>query len=103
MLDIIRIALSKRARIYVSISGGKDSQAMSRVLRNNHIPIEGFIHCDLGRTEWPESLEMCHKIANRYQRPFYILRRSDGIDLLQHWINKLKKHKGTGIPFWSSK
>lgn len=102
-IQLIYTALAMGARLYANISGGKDGQAMSRVLRNNHIPIEGFMHCDLGRVEWPESMPMCQKMRDLYLRPLYIIKRSDGQDLIDRWQNRLEKLRGTGKPFWSSK
>lgn len=103
MIDIIKNALSKGARIYSNISGGKDGQAMSRVLRSNQIPIEGFIHCDLGRVEWPESMLMCRQTEAIYQRPLYVLKRADDQDLMDRMENRLQKLANTKDPFWPSK
>lgn len=103
MQHLLNIALDKGAKIYGSISGGKDSQAMIRVLSNNGVKIEALLHCDLGSVEWKESLPMCEKIASEYGLPLHILRRSDGLGLFEQWQKRMIKLKGTGKPFWSSK
>ncbi len=102
MIDAINIAIRKGAKVYSNISGGKDGQAMSYVLCQNKIPIEKFLHADLGRVEWKESLEMCMRIAESHKRPLQIVLRKDKKDLLQVWRNRMEKLKGTGKPFWSS-
>lgn len=102
MKEVIDIAIRKGAKIFASISGGKDGQAMSRVLINNNIKIEAFIHADLGRTEWPQSMGMCQKIADEHSRPLIVVTRADGLDMLSYWERRMKALKGTGKPFWSS-
>lgn len=101
--EIIKTAIAAGAKIYASISGGKDGQAMAKHLDNLGHEITGFVYAELGRVEWPESLGMCHKMAELFNIPLHIIKRTDGADMLQHWQNRLDKVAGTGKPFWSSK
>src|SRR5438309_611837 len=99
---LINQAIEKGAKLYGSISGGKDGQAMVKSLFDNGIALEGLIHADLGRIEWPESLPMCRKSAAEFKLPLHIVTRTDGRDMVDHWKHRLNKLKGTGKPFWSS-
>ena len=58
MNDIINKAIAKGAKIYGSISGGKDGQAMINSLMTWGYNITGLVHADLGRVEWPQSMGM---------------------------------------------
>jgi 3'-phosphoadenosine 5'-phosphosulfate sulfotransferase (PAPS reductase)/FAD synthetase len=102
-LDLIDLAMSKRARLFVSVSGGKDGQAMAEAIYRKGIPVECLIHCDLGRVEWPESMPHCLWHARHFGWPLHIVRRSDGKGLLEYWKQRMLTLKGTGIPFWSNK
>ncbi len=86
-----------------SISGGKDSQAMMHYLKNNGITAHSVIHCDLGKVEWPESGPFCEKISQDiFNLPVTVLKRKDGLGLLEYWKRRMIKLKGSGKPFWSS-
>src|SRR5687767_8297808 len=102
MIDQINIAISKGAKLYASISGGKDGQAMVKTLINWDYNIEGLIHADLGRIEWIESMTMCERLHHEFNIALHVIRRSDNRDLLDHWDNRLQKLTGSGKPFWSS-
>jgi len=102
-LDLINIAINKGGKIYASISGGKDGDAMVETLVKNGYSIAGLVHADLGRVEWPESLPQCLKCSDKFGIPLHVVTRTDGADMLQHWQNRLEKVRGTGKPFWSSK
>lgn len=115
-LDNAEQALDRGAALVVSISGGKDSQAMALALAALHAarswtgPIVA-LHADLGRVEWqgdptvpgfrsaPEQVE---KIAADAGLPLHVVRRNDGRDMIDHWEARAKKLEGTGKPFWSS-
>lgn len=73
-----------------------------RTLVKNQIPIAGLIHCDLGRSEWPQSLTQCRQQATEYSLPLHVLKRKDGLDLLAYMWKRLRKLEGTGKPFWPS-
>jgi 3'-phosphoadenosine 5'-phosphosulfate sulfotransferase (PAPS reductase)/FAD synthetase len=100
--ELINQAISKGAVTYANLSGGKDGQAMLKAVIEAGIPVEGIIHCDLGRTEWPQSMQMCERSAAEYSLPLHIVKRTDGVDMLGHWENRMKKLEGSGKPFWSS-
>lgn len=102
MTHLIDTAIKLDAAIYGSISGGKDGQAMVRTLVRNGIPLDGLLHCDLGRSEWPQSMSMCESQASEYVQPLHVLRRADGLDLLAYMQRRLEKLRGTGKPFWPS-
>ena len=102
MHHIIQQAITKGAKLYASISGGKDGQAMGRTLANNGIHITGFIHADLGRIEWKESHHMCVAMANELNRPLHIVRRTDGLGLVELWKRRMVQLMGQNKPFWSS-
>lgn len=102
MMELIKIALAKNAAVYGSVSGGKDGQAAVRTMKQNGIPLTGLIHCDLGRSEWPQSMAMCEKQAAEYGLPLHILRRRDGLDLLAYMQRRMRLLAGTGKPFWPS-
>jgi len=99
---LIDKAISLGAEIHCSVSGGKDGQAMTKMLATNGYPITSMIHCDLGRVEWPQSIDMCRKQAKEFTLPLHILKRKDGLDLLAYWYRRLLLLKDTGKPFWSS-
>lgn len=101
MLELITQAIDKGANLHLSISGGKDGQAMANVVCSN-FNVTSFIHADLGRVEWPESLPQCIKASEKFNVPLHVVTRKDGRDLLQRWNDRLDKLKGTGKPFWSS-
>jgi 3'-phosphoadenosine 5'-phosphosulfate sulfotransferase (PAPS reductase)/FAD synthetase len=102
MIDLINLAVSKGAKIYPNISGGKDSQAMAKMLVNNSFPIEEFIYCDLGKIAWKEGLENCLQLSEEFSIPLRTVRRSDGLGLVDLWRRRAVQLKGTGKPFWSS-
>jgi 3'-phosphoadenosine 5'-phosphosulfate sulfotransferase (PAPS reductase)/FAD synthetase len=101
MLDTIKIAVDKGAKIFASISGGKDGQAMTKVLASQ-FKITGLVHAELGRIEWAESLENCKASAQEFGLPLHIITRADGRDMVDHWKNRMYKLAGQGKPFWSS-
>lgn len=82
--------LDAGAALAISISGGKDSQAMALALvalhRERGWKGEVFaIHADLGRIEWPESAAHVERIAELAGIELVVVRRKDGRDMLDHW------------------
>jgi hypothetical protein len=74
MLDTIKIAVDKGAKIFASISGGKDGQAMTKVLASQ-FKITGLVHAELGRIEWAACISWPGRV-NRFgahQRPGIVL------------------------------
>jgi hypothetical protein len=83
-------ALDKGAALAVSVSGGKDSQAMLSALARLHAergwtgPIFA-VHAELGRIEWTGSLEHVERMARAAGVPLTVVRRADGRDMIAHW------------------
>lgn len=102
MIELIRQAITMGAKMYWSISGGKDGQAGTKVTHNWGFPIEGLIHADLGKVEWEESLPMCQRQSEELNVPLFVVKRADGLGLLEYWQKRMMKLQGKGIPFWSS-
>lgn len=92
------------AALFVSISGGKDSQAMLVSLAGVHRAL-GWqcglfaIHADLGRTEWKQSLPHCQKLCDDLGIFLKVVRRPQG-DLLQEIQDRQAKLTGTGRSAW---
>lgn len=94
------------AALFVSISGGKDSQAMLVTLAEMHRERawkSGLfaIHADLGRTEWKESLPHCQRLCDELGIHIAVVRRPQG-DLLQEIQDRQAKLTGTGRSAWPS-
>lgn len=102
--SVIQEALAQGAALVVSISGGKDSQAMLMALVTAYVhhgwtgPIYA-LHADLGRAEWPESFSHCQRMAATAGVNLVVIRRPQG-DLVQEIEDRLEKLAGTGEPFW---
>lgn len=85
----IEAALDEGAALAISISGGKDSQAMALALVDLHRTRgwSGEVFCitaDLGRIEWPETHAHVQKIADLCGVRLVTVRRARG-DMLQRW------------------
>lgn len=86
------------AALFISISGGKDSDALLRTLAGAHSAL-GWqcdvyaIHADLGRTEWPESLPHCQRVCDELGIPLIVVKRPQG-DLLQEIQDRMAKLGG---------
>lgn len=103
----VRAALQQGAALVISISGGKDSQALLNVLAHAHQAL-GWpgpmiaVHAHLGRAEWPQTLDHCRRICDRAGVELEIVKRSAGGDLVDRWAQRMQALAGTGKPFWSS-
>lgn len=92
------------AALFISISGGKDGQAMLVALANEHA-VRGWacglfaIHADLGRTEWKQSLPHCQKTCDDLGILLKVVTRPQG-DLLQEIQDRQAKLTGTGRSAW---
>ena len=98
----IHIALGNGASLAVSISGGKDSQAMLEALADERERQQWqgeffAIHAHLGRMEWPQTLAHCEKMAVSVGVPLLVVSRPQG-DLLQEMWDRLEKLRGTDKP-----
>lgn len=95
------------AALVISISGGKDSQAMAIALGELHRS-RGWtgelvaVHADLGSVEWAGTLDQVERIAQLAGARLKVVRRADGRGMLEHWQARGEALQGTGKPFWSS-
>ena len=76
----------------LSVSGGKDSQALAyRVFE--HLDQIGFagprvlVHSDLGRVEWRDSMPVCERVALRLGAELIVVRRQAG-DMMDRWLSR---------------
>ncbi|RIK36108.1 MAG: hypothetical protein DCC55_28355 [Chloroflexi bacterium] len=102
----IQTALDQGATLAISVSAGKDSQAMLYALTQERDrqgwPGEVFaIHACLGRMEWPQTLAHCEKICAEVNIPLIVVERPQG-DLLQEMQDRMKKLEGQHKPHWPS-
>lgn len=112
----VESAMQRGAALVVSISGGKDSQAMLNAMADLHRS-QGWsgpiiaLHADLGRVEWQgdpsipgfrSASTQVLKMAAAAGVPLQVVRRADGRDMIDHWEARMRKLQGSGKPFWSS-
>lgn len=101
--EIERLMLGGAA-LAISISGGKDSQAMLNALVAEHRgrawpgPILA-IHAHLGRAEWRQTLGHCRNLCGRLGIELVEVSRRQG-DLVQEIRDRMEKLRGTGKPPW---
>jgi len=111
MAATIHEALAAGAALAISVSGGKDSQAMARYLarersRNAWPGPAELIHADLGRAEWPQTPGHVEKLAAEVGLPLTVVRRTRG-DLLSRIEDRLNTVSTVdpsrpAKPFWPS-
>lgn len=108
MPELIHRVLGMGAVLIISISGGKDGQAMLRALmdaaRRPDWPGAAplcTIHAHLGRAEWKESLPHCQRISDEAGLPLVVVQRPQG-DLVQEIEDRMHKLAGEGKPHWPS-
>lgn len=104
--DVVERALEQGAALALSISGGKDSQALVYAVaawyQQCNYPGACFaIFSDLGRAEWPETPTHVERICHDVGIPLVVVRRAQG-DLVARWQERMQQLAGTGKPFWSS-
>ena len=94
---VIAAALRRGAAVAISVSGGKDSQAMERALAGTHEeqswPGDFFaIHADVGAPfDWPWTISLCERNAQALGHPLHVARRDDGRNLLQTIWRRVRK------------
>lgn len=99
----IHEALSRGATLAISISGGRDSQAILRQLTAFHRE-HGFpgrlyaLHADLGRAEWPQTASHCERICHEVDVPLVVVRRAKG-DLFARFEERAAAVAGTATPW----
>lgn len=102
----IKAMLRDGAAVALSISGGKDSQALlmsvAEYVRSMGCGNDMFaIHAHLGRAEWPQTIGHCEEICEKVGVELVVVSRDKG-DLVDRWKERMVKLQGTGKPFWSS-
>lgn len=108
--DEIKEEIVNGAVLAISVSGGKDSQALLKSVidwyRAEKLTNKIFaIHSDLGRVEWKQTPEFVEKICKDLDVELIVVRRERNgkvVDLLDRWIERKEQLEGTGKPFWSS-
>lgn len=106
MPEPIQSALDQGATLAISISAGKDSQAMLYALtqERNRQGWSGevfAVHAHLGRMEWPQTLAHCEAICADVGIPLIVVNRPQG-DLLQEMQDRMEKLRGQSKPHWPS-
>lgn len=92
------------AALVLSVSGGKDSDAMCHHLLDRR-QAEGWsgdvamVHADLGRAEWHNTTEYVHELARRKDVPLHIVRWTHGDLIDRIWQ---RYHKDPTRPCWPS-
>ena len=110
----ITSAMERGAALAVSISGGKDSQAMATALVA-WAKVEGYwgrndifaVHADLGRMEWSgehATEPLVRAQAAALELPLHVVTRTDGRDLVDRIKDRrdTMTEKGQDGPFWPS-
>jgi 3'-phosphoadenosine 5'-phosphosulfate sulfotransferase (PAPS reductase)/FAD synthetase len=103
----IESALRLGAALAISISGGKDSQALLNTLAAWHRerawpgPVLA-LHSDLGRAEWTQTPEHVRRIAARAGVELVVVRRPKG-DLFTRFEERAAAVAGTATPWAPSK
>lgn len=108
---VIRRALDGGASLAVSISGGKDGQAMLSAVvpwfwKHGYEGQLFAIHSDLGRAEWPQTSAFIEHLAQQAGVPLVVVRRAKG-DLVARIEERLVKVRQDAedrkpVPFWPS-
>lgn len=97
----IERALANGAALAISISAGKDSEAMLSAVCRLHRergwrgPIFA-LHADLGRIEWSGTTEHAERIARENGVPLTIVTRTDGQDMIDRWEARGEKLQAQG-------
>jgi 3'-phosphoadenosine 5'-phosphosulfate sulfotransferase (PAPS reductase)/FAD synthetase len=96
--------LREGAALVLSVSGGKDSDAMTHHLLRQRAA-EGWsgaaylVHADLGRAEWHNTTEYIHDLAQRTSVPLHIVRWTHGDLIDRIWA---RYHADPTRPCWPS-
>lgn len=103
--EAIQDALDRGAVVALSMSGGKDSQAMAKGVIS-WLRDHGYtnrvvaVHADLGRAEWHQTHDVVHAQADELGLDLQVVQRTKG-DLLQR-IQERAEQVGAERPFWPS-
>lgn len=95
------------ASLVLSVSGGKDSDAMAHYLldlrsREQWRGSVCMVHADLGRAEWHSTAAYVSAFAERKNVPLYVVRHNDG-DLIDRIWARWHTLGGKACPFPSAK
>ncbi len=103
----IQTVMNEGADLGVSLSGGKDSDAMARFVARSH-QNKGWngrlfsLFCDLGRIEWAGTFDHIQKVCGELDLPLVkLLPHRSMIDEWQHRHDTILL-KQENKPFWSS-
>lgn len=102
---VIEQALAQGAALAISLSGGKDSQALLTLLapwfRERGYGGQLFaIHADLGRAEWGQTPAFVQQLADAAEVPLVVVRRAKG-DLVARIGERMQATTGTSkAPYW---
>jgi len=101
-------ALKAGFDLVVSISGGKDSDAMTRVLHHMRFHQARawtgrmiLLHSDLGRAEHNITPRYIERFAQCMDLPLHVIQGGDLVDVMKARKSKLNA-QGKDIPFWPS-
>ncbi len=102
--------IAQYAVLAISISGGKDSQALLHAVmewyRREGLTNRVFaIHADLGRAEWAQTPAFVESLCKLYEVELVVVRRTrEGkeVDLVDGWERRMKQLEGQNKPHWSS-
>lgn len=100
------VRLSDHDLVVISVSAGKDSQAMLiRVVEQ--ADAEGYpranlvvVHADMGRVEWPGTIEAARDHAAAFGLRFEVVAREQG-DLLDHVRDRRDRLDATARELWA--
>lgn len=101
----ILAALMDGSPVVLSVSGGKDSEAMTKAvlsyLATHQLTNRVYmVHADLGRMEWAETPEYMQTMSRRYNVPLHIVSRDH--DLLEGIERRAEKLAGQNKPAFPS-
>ena len=92
------------AALVLSVSGGKDSDAMCHYLLERRqteswTGTVAMVHADLGRAEWHNTTDYVHKLARRKDVPLHIVRWTNGDLIDRIWQ---RYYSDPSRPCWPS-
>lgn len=103
---VIREAFERGATLSISVSGGKDSQAMLALLLGLTVAHREIVHADLGRAEWPQTPGHVQQLSRDSGLPLVVVRRAKGdlVQRIEERLNSVSTVDPTrpAKPFWPS-
>lgn len=99
-------ALRDGAALAISVSGGKDSQALLEMLvalwnASGYTGKLFAVHADLGRAEWHQTPAFVEAMCLAAGVPLLVVRRTKG-DLVARFEERIVATRTSGAPFWPS-